>query len=99
MNKETHKHNCKHFHLDSVNMITTAKNGSLIRTCKGLFLKVDNYLINVDNGNVGGWRSAMDVGKVYKIWTPKVHEGPCLAAIKNFETLGVRIEDKSTCER
>lgn len=98
MNKETNNTTCKHFHEESINTILNAKNGSIIQTCKGLFLKVDNYIIHVENGNVGEWTSPMNAGKVVKIWTPKLGEGPCFSAIKNFETLGVRHENKSACE-
>jgi hypothetical protein len=92
------KNNCKCFHLESVNLISGAKNGSIIQTCKGVFLKVDRYLIHVENGHVGEWTIPESAGKVVKIWMPKTGEGPCFAAIQNLETLGESVTVNTECE-
>lgn len=86
------------FNLKSIDLITTAPNGSIITTCKGTFLKVDKYLVHIENGTIGGWTSAHSAGKVTHIWSPKPGEGPCMAAIKHHAKTDTTAVDSGTCE-
>lgn len=87
------------FNLKSIDLINNAANGSIITTCKGMFLKIDKYLVRIENGIVGEWTNALSAGKVTHIWSPKSDEGPCMAAIKyHAKTDATKVTDTGECE-
>ena len=88
----------KCFNAESIEKIKAAPNGSIITTCRGTFLKCDNYLIHVENGVIGEWTTILSVGKIKNIWSPESGTGPCGAAIRNIEKQQTTLAtEKCTC--